>query len=134
MDKTTVSAKFFLIGDIFEPLEITSILEITPTRIGKKGEKIRDGKLERKETFWELSTSEQNSYDINDQIEELTRQVIPVKEKLKEVMIKYELEGSIRIVIKIENNEKPAMYLEPEFINLISDLGFGLDFDLYIYS
>ncbi|WP_454192818.1 DUF4279 domain-containing protein [Paenibacillus sp. Marseille-Q7038] len=44
------------------------------------------------------------------------------------------LESKLEVVISIENNEKPAIYLNKETINLLSDLGTEIDIDLYIYS
>ncbi|QCT01008.1 hypothetical protein E6C60_0283 [Paenibacillus algicola] len=38
------------------------------------------------------------------------------------------------IVINIENNDKPAVYLESDTIHFASEIGASINFDYYIYS
>ncbi|ELY4438653.1 DUF4279 domain-containing protein, partial [Cronobacter dublinensis] len=37
MDKTTVKAEFSICGDVFDPHEITTLLQIEPTEVCLKG-------------------------------------------------------------------------------------------------
>jgi len=38
------------------------------------------------------------------------------------------------IVIEIENNDKPAMYLQKNIIDFSSSIDAEIQFDLYVYS
>lgn len=136
MEKTTVCAKFILASEntAFNSGEITQTLGIQPTSIGKKGDKIRNGKLERRESFWEIATPFQESYDINEQLTQILHLVLPSEKVLKEITSQIGVIAKIILVIKIENNEKPVMHLNKKTIDFASAVGAEIDFDLYIYS
>jgi len=135
MDETVVNAKFMIIGDEnFDPDIATNTLKINPTKVGRKGELIRGGRLKRKESFWEISTDYKKSYDINDQLDQILNIIIPVKEELMSIISSNNLYAKIEFVINIENNEKPAMHLQKNVIDFASEIGAEIDFDLYIYS
>ncbi|HHK5536486.1 DUF4279 domain-containing protein [Bacillus mobilis] len=134
-------AYFSATGDIF-PLEaITEALNIEPTRTYKKGDVVarRDNPnlvftktLYRKETDWTLSTGYQESYDINNQLHIILKSLEGKTEQLKHLKKKYSLEFLFMVVIQVENNESPAMYLQKEIINFASSIQAEIHFDLYI--
>ncbi|PGU41587.1 DUF4279 domain-containing protein [Bacillus cereus] len=134
-------AYFSATGDIF-PLEaITETLSIEPTRTYKKGDVVarRDNPnlvftktLYRKETDWTLSTGYQESYDINNQLHVILKSLEEKTEQLKQLKKKYDLEFLFMVVIQVENNESPAMYLQKEIINFASSIHAEIHFDLYI--
>ncbi|PFS66651.1 hypothetical protein COK41_06750 [Bacillus cereus] len=134
-------AYFSATGDIF-PLEaITETLSIEPTRTYKKGDVVarRDNpnlvftkNLYRKETDWTLSTGYQESYDINNQLHVILKSLEEKTEQLKQLKKKYDLEFLFMVVIQVENNESPAMYLQKEIINFASSIQAEIHFDLYI--
>ncbi|PFO67522.1 hypothetical protein COJ86_20915 [Bacillus cereus] len=134
-------AYFSATGDIF-PLEaITGTLSIEPTRTYKKGDVVarRDNpnlvftkNLYRKETDWTLSTGYQESYDINNQLHVILKSLEEKTEQLKQLKKKYDLEFLFMVVIQVENNESPAMYLQKEIINFASSIQAEIHFDLYI--
>ncbi len=135
-------AYFSATGDIF-PLEaITEALSIEPTRTYKKGDVVarRDNPnlvstktLYRKETNWTLSTSYQESYDINNQLYVILKSLEEKTEPLKQLKKKYDLEFLFMVVIQIENNESPAMYLQKNIIDFASSIQAEIHFDLNIY-
>ncbi|GAB6559526.1 DUF4279 domain-containing protein [Bacillus mobilis] len=134
-------AYFSATGDIF-PLEaITEALSIEPTRTYKKGDVVarRDNPnlvstktLYRKETDWTLSTAYQESYDINNQLHVILKSLKEKTEQLIQLKKKYDLEFLFMVVIQVENNESPAMYLQKEIINFASSIQAEIHFDLYI--
>ncbi|MGE7859779.1 DUF4279 domain-containing protein [Bacillus mobilis] len=134
-------AYFSATGDIF-PLEaITEALNIEPTRTYRKGDVVarRDNpnlvftkNLYRKETDWTLSTGYQESYDINNQLHVILKSLEEKTEQLKQLKTKYDLEFLFMVVIQVENNESPAMYLQKEIINFASSIQAEIHFDLYI--
>lgn len=134
-------AYFSATGDIF-PLEaITDALNIEPTRTYKKGDVVarRDNPnlvftktLYRKETDWTLSTGYQESYDINNQLHIILKSLEGKTEQLKYLKKKYDLQFLFMVIIQVENNESPAMYLQKEIINFASSIQAEIHFDLYI--
>lgn len=136
-------AYFSAFGDEF-PLEIvTDVLGIEPTKTYKKGDIIErtnnpnlvSTKIRRwKETDWTLSTGYQESYDINNQLNTILKSLEGKTKELKQLKEKYDLEFLFMIVIQVENDEKPAMYLQKNIIGFASLIQAEIQFDLYIFS
>ncbi|HDR7896750.1 DUF4279 domain-containing protein [Bacillus pacificus] len=135
-------AYFSITGDIFPVEAITNALSIEPTRTYKKGDVVarRDNPnlvstktLYRKETNWTLSTGYQESYDINNQLHVILKSLEEKTEPLKQLKKKYDLEFLFMVVIQIENNESPAMYLQKDILDFASSIQAEIHFDLYIY-
>ncbi|HFK1449232.1 DUF4279 domain-containing protein [Bacillus pacificus] len=135
-------AYFSITGDIFPVEAITDALNIEPTRTYKKGDIVarRDNPnlvstktLYRKETNWALSTGYQESYDINNQLYVILKSLEEKTEPLKQLKKKYDLEFLFMVVIQIENNESPAMYLQKDILDFASSIQAEIHFDLNIY-
>lgn len=133
MDKTNVKVEFSIFGDEINPEVITSTLKIKPTRQWLKGDHIRND-LFRKESCWEISTEYEESYDINDQLDKIIDRISDKESEIHSLLKTYNAECKFEIVIQIENNEKPAMYITRERITFLNDIRASIDFDLYIYS
>ncbi|MCU5532281.1 DUF4279 domain-containing protein [Bacillus cereus] len=134
-------AYFSTTGDIFPVEAITDTLSIEPTRTYKKGDVVArhdnpnlvsTKTLYREETAWTLSTEYQQSYDINNQLHVILKSLEGKTEQLKHLKQKYSLEFLLMVVIQVENNESPAMYLQKEIINFASSIQAEIHFDLYI--
>ncbi|MBY7112262.1 DUF4279 domain-containing protein [Bacillus sp. 17RED48] len=134
-------AYFSATGDIFPVEAITDALSIEPTRTYKKGDVVarRDTPnlvstkiIYRKETDWTLSTGYEESYDINNQLHVILKSLERKTEQLKHLKKKYSLEFLLMIVIQVENNESPAMYLQKDIIDFASSIQAEIHFDLYI--
>lgn len=135
-------AYFSITGDIFPVEAITDALNIEPTRTYKKGDIVarRDNPnlvstktLYRKETNWTLSTGYQESYDINNQLYVILNSLEKKTEPLKQLKKKYDLEFLFMVVIQIEDNESPAMYLQKDILDFASSIQAEIHFDLNIY-
>ncbi|MFF2501731.1 DUF4279 domain-containing protein [Peribacillus sp. NPDC058075] len=120
-----------------------SVFGNEPTKTYKKGdiiEKINNPNLvstkirRRKETVWTLSTGYQESYDINNQLNTILKSLEGKTKELKQLKEKYSLEFLFMIVIQVENDEKPAMYLQKNIIDFASLIQAEIHFDLYIFS
>jgi len=112
-------SEFRILGDDFTPEVITEKLEIFPSKVWKKGEKIEGSNKVRDYSCWCLSTGYDESYDINEQLNKLLTILIPKKMKLIELKELLSLDYKIDIVINIESNEKPAIYLEKKSYNFL---------------
>ncbi len=126
-------AEFAIIGENFTKQNITNQLQIEPTEFYSKGDKIKNRDLYRKETAWSLATEYEESLDINLQLNKLISILNDKKEELLKLKRTYNLFYKFFIVIKIEENETPAIYLDTTTISFANDLGIEFDFDLYIF-
>ncbi|MBY0216252.1 DUF4279 domain-containing protein [Paenibacillus illinoisensis] len=122
-----------MFGDQFDPNIITNTLLINPTRVWLKGDSIRRD-LVRKETCWEIATDYEESLDINDQIDKIKALIQDHKDQVIKLIKQNNLKCKFDVVINIENNISPAMYLNKNTIKFVCDLEAEIDFDLYIYS
>lgn len=119
-------AYFSAFGDEFPVENVTDVLGIEPTKTYNKGDIIVNPNLvstyirRRKETDWTVSTGYQESYDINDQLSQILKSLEEKTKELKQLKKKYRLEFLFMIVIQIENDEKPAMYLKKNIIDFSS--------------
>ncbi|MGG3434137.1 DUF4279 domain-containing protein [Heyndrickxia coagulans] len=77
MRKTSIRVLFEIFGDDFPVEKITEILNIKPSSISRKGEKINDVAY-KKETAWSIDTGEIESLDLNDQIQQI---LVLIKDK-----------------------------------------------------
>ena len=134
MEKTTVMAEFSIIGDDFVPQNITNQLKITPEKYWIKGDVIKGKNIKRRETCWTISTGYEESFDISQQLYKVVNLLTKKKNMLNQLKDQYKLEYLFSVVVKIENNEKPAMYFERDFIEFVNELEAEIDIDLYIYS
>lgn len=134
MDKTTVMAYFSIYGDTFDIEDVTLKLCLQPDEVKIKG-CISDGKKRPSvETSWKLSTSDEESHDINVQLDKLINLLEGKEGQLKDIKIKYNVNFIFAFVVKIENGEKPSMHFNVDKVDFMSKVGAEIDIDLYIYS
>ncbi len=132
MDNTNVLVDFRIIGDNYNIQEITDILLIKPSRYWKAGNDIRQTGRKYDCTEWIFSTGYEETLDISTQIEKIKSIFLEKSNQLVSLREKYNLKYCIEIVINIENNAVPAIYLDSEIINFAAIIGATFDFDTYI--
>ena len=134
MDKTSVKVEFTIIGDELIPKNATEKLKITPNQFWQEGEDIKGRQIKRKDTCWSINTGYEESNDINEQLFKIVGLLQDKKNILKELKSIHNLEYIFAIVVNIENNEKPEMYFNREFIKFANDIDAEFYIDMYIYS
>lgn len=134
MDKTQVMVYFSFFGDNFPLDTVTKKLEITPTETYIKGDVIPNRSIAhyRKETSWDLGTGYQDSLDANDQIQQIVNKLHGKASLINEIKENYSIECKFIIVIKIENGNTPALYLNKDIVKFASDIEAEFDMDLYV--
>lgn len=133
MDETNILVEFIIIGEEFPIDKISEQLSIKPTEYYNKGDKVNNRDIRRKETSWSISSGYEVSLDINNQLEKIVSLIKPKTDILKELKEQYQLEYKFCIVIRVEENQAPAIYLERDVIEFANDIKADFDFDLYIY-
>ena len=134
MDITNVMVEFIVIGDGLIPSEITERLKLKPNKYWQKGDEIQGKKIRRKDSCWILNTDYEESQNINDQLFKIVKILSSKREILKELNANNYFEYIFSIVVNIENNNKPEMYFNKDFIKFIHDIGAEFYIDLYINS
>jgi hypothetical protein len=130
--KTNVKAEFIIFPDELQPSVVTEKLEMTPTQSWIKGDDIKGKSYKKKDTCWTVSTEYEESLDINDQLSKLMIILQDKKEMLIELKKMYDMKYVFEIVIKVRNEETPAMYFERDCIKFINDIQAVIDIDLYV--
>ncbi|CFQ39121.1 MULTISPECIES: DUF4279 domain-containing protein [Yersinia] len=134
MEKTTVKAEFSICGDVFDPEEITAMLQIEPSEIYIKGVISGTRKRPSTETSWSVCTEKEESYDVNEQTKKLLFLFKDKTEILEKIKEKYAVTFILSLLIEIENGEKPSIYWSAETNKFLGDIGAESSIDLYVYS
>lgn len=132
MEKTNVRVDFRIMGDNYDIWDISNALKIEPTQFWSIGDDIRQTGKKREYTCWILSTGYEETLDINTQLIKIEELFINKTILLKELKERNYLSYSIDVIIKIENEEVPAIYLETEIIQFAANIGARFDFDTYV--
>ncbi|KAB1438063.1 DUF4279 domain-containing protein [Candidatus Galacturonibacter soehngenii] len=132
MDKTNLMVEFSIIGEDFNPEKITKMLMVEPTEYYMKGSK-NERNFEMKESCWSISTGYVETLYVSELFDELLHKLTNKKEKIVKLKKEYNLTCKFFIVINIEENIKPAIYLDKEIVEFANFLEAEFDFDMYIY-
>lgn len=132
VENTHVKAEFLIFSDELQPSVVTEKLEMTPTQSWIKGDDIKGKSYKKKDTCWIISTEYEESMNINNQLSKLMILLQGKKEMLIQLKEIYEMKYVFEIIIKVRNEETPAMYFERDCIKFINDIQAVIDIDLYV--
>ncbi|MCM1231892.1 MAG: DUF4279 domain-containing protein [Clostridium sp.] len=132
MNNTNVRVELRIMGDEFDVSAISKELGVAPTETWNNGDYIRNTKRKRSYTAWIFSTGAEETLDINTQLKKIEAVFFPKEATLCRLKEQYNLEFSIDIVIVIENQSPPAIYLDSPMIHFASHIGAGFDMDTYV--
>lgn len=132
-ETTTVKAEFIMVGENFPINEVTQVLQLEPSEAYNRGDFSKSMK-QRLESCWSISTPYESSIDINIQLLKVIEKIKPKQNVLMYLKDQYSLQFMFMIVINIEDNDKPAVYLEVDTIHFSSAIGASINFDYFIYS
>ncbi|OCG31424.1 MULTISPECIES: DUF4279 domain-containing protein [unclassified Gilliamella] len=134
MDRTTVSVSFSIYGDDFDLNDVIKRIGIEPNETRIKGLVPEGGRNKSVETSWTVATKEEFSFDINDQLDKIIALLKPRENILLKIKNDFKVNFVFMILIKIENNEKPAIYFNTKSLNFINGINAEIEIDYYIYS
>ena len=140
MDKTKVCVYFRILGDDFNPSEITDIMMLAPSYQWRNGDLIpgldraRTYSKDRVRTYssWAISTGYQESLDTNTQLKQITDLIEDKRDMLAELAKVKSLEYRFEIVAKIYGHQTPGITIENDIIGLANTIGAIFDIDLYV--
>lgn len=134
MDKTTVTAEFSICGDVFNPDEITTLLQIEPTEICLKGIMSGTRKRPSTETSWSKCTEKEESYDVGEQTGKLLSLLKDKVSVLHDIKSRYDVTFIFSLLVEVENGEKPALYWSMDTNRFLGEIGAESSIDIYTYS
>lgn len=128
-----VMVYFKIVSDDLSPDFVTQKLELMPTRTHERGDRIGP-ETDRTWDFsaWYLETDYQESFDVNDQLEQILSQLRGKEEAIDELYEKYEdLMTQFVIVIIINEGQTPALYFDSSVIAFAHRIRADFDIDMY---
>lgn len=125
---------FGLFGDNFAPEKVTQLLNIEPTKVSIKGERVPN-KVPIS-TSWRFSTDKiVNEYiDIEDMSNSIMSNFIPIKDKVITAIKTYNLKPCLMVVLTVSTQEEistPAIGFTAETLKFLGDVGASIDIDTY---
>ncbi len=132
MNNTNVRVDLRIMGNEFDVQVISNEIGILPTMSWNIGDHIRDTDKVRTYTAWIFSTGAEETMDVNTQLRKIENRFLSKASMLCKLKKEYNLEICIDIVIIIENQSPPAIYLDSSIINFASNIDARFDIDTYI--
>ena len=130
----TIYAEMHMIFDNdFDVYSIEKIIGLVPTNC-KMRKETRISPLTNKqiEGFWTLKTEEKEERDLNIILQELISKISKKLPEIKNLCEKNNGEVIFDIVASFDDNSKPSLYFEREFLNVVNYLNASIQIDLYV--
>lgn len=132
--QSEINIEFCIKGENVNPVDITKIIGIAPSRFYSKGDQIKNKPMFRDHSLWEIETGFQLSFDVNNQLKMIIDMLNAKKEVIKKLTSQYDVLISFIIVVNFINQDKPAIYLSKEVISFLNEIGADIQFDYYFYN
>lgn len=131
---TRIKITISIYGDLLDPEVVSKVTELNPSSFGYKGDAIPNRKegVVRRETFWEYSSGFIESLFLDDIASLFVERFSPNEKSLMEYIEDKKLKSKIYFIIEVVNENKPSIYLDRTFIDLVVKLNGEVDIDLYL--
>lgn len=117
-------------ADEFDLAMVTEMMGIQPTdQAFRKAIYCEDGRAY--ETHWRLATKRIDTWDVNDCLQILEQQLLPLKRTIQEINRQYGTTTKVSVDIDISGGDYPAMQLEHPTLQFISDVQGVVEFDFF---
>ncbi len=130
---TKIKLIFIIFGEELDATFITNALKLTPTNFWTKGDKVLGRKREiiRQESGWELDFEFVNTFFLDEATDRIVNKFSNNLSIIREYISNNTLQTKFNIVIETFNDEKPALFLNKSFLNIVTKLDAEIDIDLY---
>lgn len=133
MERTNIKIEFNIFADFMDLNNVTKLMGINPTVSHLKGDFIRNKTLTWKETLWAIETPYVETMDIEDVLLHVYGLIADKSKNVNEIKELYGAEVSIVFVVKVKNEDTPALSVNKDFIKFAGSIGARLDYLLYVY-
>ncbi len=131
--KTNIMVEFTIDGDVFDPDDISKTLQLEPSSVRIKGEKINEY-AKMKYSYWTISTDYEESLNASIQIEKIMKLIRNKVPELNYLKNKYKTEHGFVLVVNIEEGIGPTIILEKDFYDFLIDIDGFFTIDSYVFS
>ncbi len=131
--KTNIMVDFTIGGDVFDPDDISKTLQLEPSSVRIKGEKINEY-AKMKYSYWTISTDYEESLNASIQIEKIMKLIRNKVPELNYLKNKYKTEHGFVLVVNIEEGIGPTIILEKDFYDFLIDIDGFFTIDSYVFS
>jgi len=126
-----VKCELSVIGDGFDPKNLTSILEISPSSFWIKGDLIPGKMRNRLDTCWNYTTGEMETLSVEDVIDSIIGIFSDKIDTMMSFVREQNLQVKLFLVIRIEDGLSPSLFLNPKTISFFHAINAEVDIDLY---
>lgn len=126
---------FALTGRGFDPDAVSAALNLAPTRAVYEGSSIGGRVLQH--ACWQYGTPVLRGGDVfrlNEIADELIATLLPVQDKIAELIKAHQLETYLMVVLTVSTDERdstPAIGFSPQVISFCHAVGASIEFDIY---
>ena len=128
---------FALTGRGFDPDAVSTALNLAPTRAVYEGNSIGMGGRISGYSSWQYGTPilrDGDVFRLNEIADELIVTLLPVQDKIAELIKAHRLEAYLMIVLTVSTDERdstPAIGFSPQVISFCHAVGASIEFDIY---
>jgi len=121
---------FALVGDDFDPSEVTQLVGLSPTSSGRKGAPIP------KQGWWMISAGkvEGEIIDVYGMSSALVERLAPYSQRIIRAKQQLKLDAVLEVVLWISTDDSistPAIGFTPEVVSFLNSVGASIDIDTY---
>ena len=127
---------FALTGHGFDPDAVSAALNLAPTRAVYEGSTGMGGRI-LGHSSWQYGTPVLRGDDVfrlNEIADELIAALLPVQDKIAELIKAHRLEACVMVVLTVSTDERdstPAIGFSPRVISFCHAVGARIEFDIY---
>ena len=128
---------FTLTGHGFDPDAVSAALNLAPTRAIYEDNSIGMGGRISSYSSWQYGTPilrDGDVFRLNEIADELIVTLLPVQDKIAELIKAHRLEAYLMIVLTVSTDERdstPAIGFSPQVISFCHAVGASIEFDIY---
>ena len=128
---------FALTGHGFDPDAVSAALNLAPTHAVYEGSSIGMGGRILGHSSWQYGTPVLRGDDVfrlNEIADELIAALLPVQDKIAELIKAHRLEACVMVVLTVSTDERdstPAIGFSPRVISFCHAVGASIEFDIY---
>jgi hypothetical protein len=131
--KSELSASFMLLGQEFDPAQVTAWVGLTPSRTWRIGDLVQPPAILRhKRNGWVLDSTLPASADLEEHVKSVLERLQPSWAVLVELALQYDT--VISCVVYSYGGDRPAMHFDKDIVKRAAELNAAIDIDLYIFD
>jgi hypothetical protein len=132
--RSEIDACFTLQGNAMDPDEVTRMLGIAPTKIRMPPGSGRYAHRSYRTGFWKVRSKLPKDREMSHQVRDLLDDLDPIADKIAAVRARYGLEAMIDVIVESYDGDTPSLFLEPDLVKRMGDLGVAFWIDLYLFD